>query len=92
MVILNGYGGLGHIPRQISDFNIRKMIRIYSELHVNIHIEQAVNIPLPALMSFVNIHITGFSSSIQEACLFDLYTILFPYISTIILFRLYSKR
>jgi hypothetical protein len=64
-------------PRQISDSNISRMNETYSELPARVHILQAVNLPLPALMSFTNIHITGFSSSVQEASLFGLQTILF---------------
>jgi len=51
----------------------KKILKKYS----NVNLHEATNYPLPALMSKMDLHLTGFSSCIYEASYFKVKTILF---------------
>ena len=63
-------------PRQLNSNTHQSLINMYSNYH-NININEASTIPLPVLMSKMDLHLTGFSSSVYEALYFDVQTILF---------------
>ena len=63
-------------PRQLNSKIHKTLISMYSNYH-NINIHEASSYPLPILMSKMDLHLTGFSSSVYEALYFNVRTILF---------------
>ena len=61
-------------PRQFNS-SIRQGISEKYAQYTNVNIDEACQLPLPAIMSRMNLHITGFSSSVYEAALFDVMTV-----------------
>jgi hypothetical protein len=63
-------------PRQLTNEYINDIKHSLKDYECPINIELASSKPLPAILSVIDLHITGFSSSIYEASYFSMKTIL----------------